>query len=169
MKRIVIIVLVTIIIIILFWRGFGTCNPTPLVSNCDTTITSWKHFLNKDTAQVYINRFKAFKDSTAPFEKIMISQSHLYNEAKTMMRNMMLRDSCVGMRIYYGLNWSNKIISITCGVTNNGSDIYWRRPRSTPRNPTLKTRPGYEDGLLDIIQEEPPIPNILYYERIMIR
>ncbi len=157
MKRIVIIVLVIIIIIIIFWRGFGTCNPTPLVSKCDTTITSWKHFLNKDTAQVYITRFKDFKDGKAVFNKTMIAQSFLHDSAKTMMRNMMLRDSCVGMRIYYGLNWSNKIIPITCGVTNNGSDIYWRRPRPTESN--ARTMELFEDGLLDVSQEEPPIPD----------
>jgi hypothetical protein len=146
------------------------CPPTTITVYCDSTITSWKHFLNKDTAQVYINRFKDFKEGKVPFNTNMIVQSHLYNEAKTMMRNMMLRDSCVGIRIYYGLNWSNKIIPITCGVKNDGSDIYWRRSRLRPSNPTARTGPGYEDGLLDTSQEEPPIPDgIISLERIMIR
>lgn len=148
----------------------SSCTPAPPpVAGCDTTITNWKHFINKATAQAYITNFENYKDGNKPFLKTMIAQSHLYDSAKTMMRNMMLRDSCTGMRIYYGLTPGNKVIPIVCGVTRAGNDIYWRRPR--PTDPTARTMEIFEDGLCDYSQEEPPTPepSALGEIRIMIR
>ena len=158
MKRIVPIVLVIIIIILLFWKGFGTCSPIPPPGNCDTTITSWKHFIPKDTAQLYIIRLANLKTDSGFISNNKVAESHLFDSAKSMMRNMMLRDSCEGMRIYYGLNRSNQVIPMVCGVTSTGSDIYWRRLKPGISDRNARTGPVYEDGLCDNSQIEPPPP-----------
>jgi len=132
-----------------FWLGSCTSHQISGI-DCDNTINNWEHFIPKDSVQVMVSRLAAFKKENN-IDTSMIAQSYLFGSAKEMIRNMMLRDSCTGIRVYYGLNASNHIIPIVCGVNKTGGDIYWKKGNSMPGNTGDE-----DDGLCDVSTEEPP-------------
>jgi hypothetical protein len=152
--------LASLLMLVLFlWRsGCGNTSGTA----CDNSINNWDHFITKPEAQEYINALKARRElqpGKHSLDSSGIAVAELFVHARDMMRNMMLRDTCVGIRVYYGLK-DNRIIPIICGVTAAENDIYWQRPSST--NAKAKSQapaspvPTTQDGLLDMSKPEPP-------------
>ncbi len=133
---------------------FG-CSTRNVTNDCDNTINKWDHFITKDSVQVLVTRLQTVKNEGL-IDSGMVAQSYLFSSAKEMIRNMMLRDSCEGIRVYYGLTADNRLIPIVCGVTKDGSDIYWSREmEGKTANGTGKATFTVE-GLCDMSQDEPP-------------
>lgn len=129
------------------------CKTKPVNTGCDNSINNWDHFITKADAKLYIDSLKA-RQALHPglhaLDTSIVAVAQLFGHARDMMRNMMLRDSCVGIRIYYGLK-KNSIIPIVCGVTASGNDIYWKKEFGS------LTKGIETEGLLDNSEPEPPV------------
>lgn len=149
MKKITFILFVLVAVV---W--LNGCKPKPA---CDNSITNWDHAITKIQAKAYIDSLKPWRINNHALNSSNLAIAELFAHARDMMRNMMLRDSCVGIRIYYGLK-DGRIIPIVCGVKADNNDIYWQRPitarfKSSGSTPSTTT----EDVLLDVSTPEPPV------------
>lgn len=145
--------------------------------NCNLGAEDWSHFIRKDTAQVWINNYKAryINDTTAHAGNcanlLMLGQGDDFKKGKWMMGSMMCRDSVIGFRIYYGIktNVPDSIIPILVGVDNLYNDVYWKK--KVPINTLAAINPFAKqnfaptgddgttitiDGAMDLSQKIPP-------------
>lgn len=135
-----------------------SCKPKPPGKACDNSITNWKPFITKTEAKGYIESLKIWRQNHQSLDSSNLAVAELFEGARDMMRNMMLRDSCTGIRVYYGLK-QGRIIPIVCGTKANGADIYWNKPTSgsTSARSSSETSSSGEDGLMDASTPEPPM------------
>jgi hypothetical protein len=154
------ILLASMLMLVLFLWSSG-CGDKKQIA-CDNSINNWDHFITKPQVQVYINALKtrlALQPGVHSLDSSTIAVAELFISARDMMRNMMLRDTCVGIRVYYGLK-DNRIIPIVCGVTAAENDIYWQKPINTSAKAKSQIgtilEPTMQDGLLDVSKPEPP-------------
>lgn len=142
--------------------------------NCDLGPEDWTHFIPKDSAQRWINNYKAryVSDTAASHAGIcanllMLGRGDDFKHGKWMMGSMMCRDSVIGFRIYYGIktNAPNSIIPILVGVAvGTYNDVYWKKPKAISSLSRQKTifLPGDDlstttiDGAMDLSQKIPP-------------
>lgn len=152
MKKIIFILFVLVAVV---W--LNGCKPKPVITPCDNSITNWYHAITKIQAKAYIDSLKPWRTSNHALNPNNLAIAELFIHARDMMRNMMLRDSCVGIRVYYGLK-DGRIIPIICGVKADSTDIYWQRPIiSLSKSSGSAPPPTTEDVLLDVSAPEPPV------------
>lgn len=153
MKKIIFILFVLAAVV---W--LNGCKPKPVITPCDNSITNWYHAITKIQAKAYIDSLKPWRINNHALNSNNLAIAELFTHARDMMRNMMLRDSCVGIRIYYGLK-DGRIIPIVCGVKADGGDIYWQRPiiSTSKSSGSAPPSPTTQDVLLDVSAPEPPV------------
>ncbi len=148
--------LLSILLLVLLLFGEG-CFDNTKTNGCDNSINDWSHFITKDLAKRYIDSLKArraLNPRVHALDSTQIGTAELFIHARDMMRNMMLRDTCVGMRVYYGLK-EGRIIPIVCGAKADKGDIYWEMPSNLKAKGLAAPLPT--QGLLDLSQGEPPV------------
>lgn len=131
------------------------CTQKTGTTECDSTITDWTHFISKKDATTYIENLDIWKLKKPTIDSSNLATAEFFMGARDMMRNMMLRDSCVGIRVYYGLK-DGRIIPIICGTKKDGSNIYWNRSEQNAGNKVKSVTGDDDDGLMDASQPEPP-------------
>jgi hypothetical protein len=130
---------------------------------CDFGPEDWSHFIPKDTAQNWINRYWDKYHSHAgridSANLFLLGYADDFKHGKWMMGNMMCRDTVAGFRIYYGIKPSDSIVPILVGLTSSGNDVYWRKPIGSSAVATQVSTPTtYTEGAMDMSQKSPPPP-----------
>ncbi len=133
------------------------CNPSP-----DFGPEDWTHFIPKDTAAVWIDRYDAKHQSIAGRKDsnnlLLLSYADDFNRGKWMMGTMMAKKNVKGFRIYYGIKFTDSIVPILVGLDTAGNDLYWNKPNKGSAI-AAQTGPGQTiEGAMDMSQKSPPPP-----------
>jgi hypothetical protein len=85
------------------------------------------HFMSKDTIAVWTARYQKNKPTTAPISTAIFGDSCSFNNG--IVRAIITNDSCIGLRVIYGMDEANKVHIILVGIKPDYSTLYIRKPK----------------------------------------
>jgi hypothetical protein len=129
-------------VLVISLLGFTKCiNSSEAPADCNgytgsvtnknaSTLLKICHFMPKDTIAVWSARYqrnKANINSTAlPNTGAVLSDSCSFNSS--IVRAIITNDSCIGLRVVYGMDEKNKVHVILVGIKPDYSTLYVRKP-----------------------------------------
>jgi hypothetical protein len=109
------------------------------------------HFIPLATIKTFKSDFNSTRDSFArKFPDIYLPQAEVFNKASIV--DVLNLDSCVGLKIYYGVKpgKQKQVRVMIVGVDKNGKDLYLKKGSG------LATEANSEEGGLEYGQCPPP-------------
>ncbi len=121
---------------------FTKCTQSANIINCDGytgSVTNKQalalqakcHFMPKDTIAVWTARYQKNKPTTAgaplPPASSAFGDSCSFNNG--IVRAIITNDSCIGLRVIYGMDEINKVHIILVGIKPDYSTLYIRKPK----------------------------------------
>jgi hypothetical protein len=85
------------------------------------------HFMSKDTIALWTERYQKNKPTTAPSTSAIFSDSCSFNNS--IVRAIITNDSCIGLRVIYGMDEKNMVHNILVGIKPDYSTLYIRKPK----------------------------------------
>jgi hypothetical protein len=96
------------------------------------------HFMPKDTIAVWSARYQRNKSninsSTLPNTNGILGDSCSFNNS--IVRAIITNDSCIGLRVVYGMDEKNKVHIILVGIKPDYSTLYIRKPKDCAETST---------------------------------
>lgn len=133
---------------------------------------NWAHFVRKDSAQIWINRYDAklfSADGRRDSNNLrLLSYADDFDQGKWMMGTMMSRKEATGFRVYYGIKSNDSIVPILVGIDKDGNDLYWNKPVSVAVAAQAGGTGSTELGALDMSRKPPPPPPARVIRTVMI-
>jgi hypothetical protein len=135
---------------------FTQCSDEASLSDCNGytgTVTNKQalalqakcHFMSKDTIAVWTARYQKNKPMAAPTANATFGDSCSFNNS--IVRAIITNDSCIGLRVIYGMDEVNKVHIILVGIKPDYSTLYIRKPKDcgVEKNAAAKDGGGPED------------------------
>jgi hypothetical protein len=86
------------------------------------------HFMSKDTIAVWTERYQKNKPTAAPpTASAIFGDSCSFNNS--IVRAIITNDSCIGLRVIYGMDEKNMVHIILVGIKPDYSTLYIRKPK----------------------------------------
>jgi hypothetical protein len=85
------------------------------------------HFMSKDTIIVWTERYQKNKPAASPTSTATFGDSCSFNNS--IVRAIITNDSCIGLRIIYGMDEKNIVHNILVGIKPDYSTLYVRKPK----------------------------------------
>jgi hypothetical protein len=137
---------------------FTQCNDEASFADCDGytgTVTNKQalalqakcHFMTKDTIAVWTARYQKNKPQASPTASATFGDSCSFNNS--IVKAIITNDSCIGLRVIYGMDEVNKVHIILVGIKPDYSTLYIRKPKDcgVEKNAAAKDGGGPEDDL----------------------
>ena len=104
------------------------------------------HFMSKDTIAVWTERYQKNKPGASPTATAVFGDSCSFNNS--IVRAIITNDSCIGLRVVYGMDEVNKVHIILVGIKPDYNTLYIRKPKDcgVEKNASAKDG-GAEDDL----------------------
>jgi hypothetical protein len=133
---------------------FTKCTQSASITNCDGytgTVTNKKalalqakcHFMPKDTIAVWTERYQKNKPTALPSTTAIFSDSCSFNNS--IVRAIITNDSCIGLRVVYGMDEVNKVHIILVGIKPDYSTLYIRKPKGCGVEKNMAAKDGNDD------------------------
>jgi hypothetical protein len=129
-------------VLVISLLGFTKCiNSSEAPANCNgytgsvtnknaSALLKICHFMPKDTIAVWSARYQRNKaninSTTLPNTGAVLSDSCSFNNS--IVRAIITNDSCIGLRVVYGMDEKNKVHVILVGIKPDYSTLYVRKP-----------------------------------------
>jgi hypothetical protein len=84
------------------------------------------HFMPKDTIAVWTDRYQKNKPTGAPNSNAIFGDSCSFNNS--IVRAIITNDSCIGLRVIYGMDEVNKVHIILVGIKPDYTTLYIKKP-----------------------------------------
>ncbi len=116
---------------------FSQCTDMEPVTDCDGytgTVTNKQaialqakcHFMTKDTIAVWTARYQRNKPTASPTSNAIFGDSCSFNSS--IVRAIISNDSCIGLRVIYGMDEKNAVHIIVVGIKSDYSTLYIKKP-----------------------------------------
>jgi hypothetical protein len=117
---------------------FTQCTDEVPLSDCDGytgTLTNKQalalqarcHFMSKDTIAVWTARYQKNKPTASPTATTTFGDSCSFNNS--IVRAIITNDSCIGLRVIYGMDEKNIVHNILVGIKPDYTTLYVRKPK----------------------------------------
>jgi hypothetical protein len=138
---------------------FTKCTQSVNETNCDgytgpvtnkqaLALQAKCHFMPKDTIAVWTERYQKNKPTTAgaplPPASSAFGDSCSFNNS--IVRAIITNDSCIGLRVIYGMDEINKVHIILVGIKPDYSTLYIRKPKNCGLEKNMAAKDGDGDG-----------------------
>ncbi len=105
------------------------------------------HFMSKDTIEVWTDRYQRNKLKTAD---TLLSVGNILGDScsfgNSIVRAIITNDSCIGLRVVYGMDEANKVHIILVGIKPDYSTLYIRKPKECGVEKNTAAKDGGDGG-----------------------
>jgi hypothetical protein len=98
------------------------------------------HFMTKDTIAVWTDRYQRNKPNASPTGNATFGDSCSFNNS--IVRAIITNDSCIGLRVIYGMDEKNIVHIIVVGIKPDYSTLYIRKPKDCGVEKNVAARDG---------------------------
>jgi hypothetical protein len=127
--------------------SFADCDgyTGPVTNKQAVALQAKCHFMPKDTIAVWTERYQKNKPTAAPSATATFGDSCSFNNS--IVRAIITNDSCIGLRVVYGMDENNKVHIILVGIKPDYSTLYIRKPKDcgVGKNAAAKNEDGGGD------------------------
>jgi hypothetical protein len=135
---------------------FTKCIQSTNVINCDgytgpvtnkqaLALQAKCHFMPKDTIAVWTARYQKNKPTGAPLPPTSNPFGDSCSFNNSIVRAIITNDSCIGLRVIYGMDEINKVHIILVGIKPDYSTLYIRKPKECGLEKNMGTKDGDGD------------------------
>jgi hypothetical protein len=134
---------------------FTKCTQSASITSCDgytgpvtnkqaLALQAKCHFMPKDTIAVWTARYQKNKPSASPTATATFGDSCSFNNS--IVRAIITNDSCIGLRVVYGMDEINKVHIILVGIKPDYSTLYIKKPKECGLEKNIAAKDGDGDG-----------------------
>jgi hypothetical protein len=130
--------------------SFSDCDgyTGPVTNKQAAALLAKCHFMPKDTITVWTDRYQKNKPTISgtplPGASSVLGDSCSFNNS--IVRAIITNDSCIGLRVVYGMDEANKVHIILVGIKPDYSTLYIRKPKDCGVGKNAAAKDGGGDG-----------------------